>query len=71
MRALRQRVKSHRERKALTQEEFAKACGLSRSVIANVERGAYLPGLRSRRKIAEALDVPVEELFDPPQTPRG
>lgn len=62
---LRRRLKEHRERYALTQEEFAEICGLSRSQVANIERGAYPPGKSTRRKLAAALGLRVEELFTP------
>ena len=61
---LARRMKAYRERKALTQAEFAEACGVSRAMVANIERVAYYPGKRTRRRLAEALGVPVEDLFE-------
>ena len=63
LQALQRRLKHYRERHALTQEAFAEQCGLSRSQIANIERGAYYPGKPSRSKIAAAIGVSVEDLY--------
>lgn len=57
-------MKAYRERKALTQEEFSELCGMSRATVANIERVASYPGKRTRRELADALGVPVEELFE-------
>lgn len=64
--AVRARILAHRERHALTQEAFAEECGISRSMVANIERRAYLPKKTVRRKLAATLGVPPARLFDPP-----
>ena len=71
LRVLAEKLKAHRDRLAITQEEFARTADLSRSMIANVERGAYLPRKRARRKLADALGIPVEDLFEPPNAREG
>ncbi len=56
----------YRKLKGLTQEQLAKATGLSRTHISNVEAPG-LPVSLSVDKlfdIAQALDVPVAKLFD-------
>lgn len=68
---LAEKLREHRDLRALTQEQFAQSAGLSRSMIANVERGAYLPKKRARRRLAAALGVPVEDLFEPPRNREG
>lgn len=68
---LAEKLREHRDLKAITQEELARAAGLSRSMIANIERGAYLPRKRARRKLADALGVPLEDLFEPPRDREG
>ena len=57
-------LKAARVRKLLTQEELAEAAGLGRSTLARIETGAPA-GLRTVRRLADALGVDPEVLFDP------
>lgn len=58
---------SLRHTRALTQEALAKAAGLPRSTIANLESGAGNPSLTVLVKVAAALDVPMDELLAAPR----
>ncbi|HEY3690492.1 MAG TPA: helix-turn-helix domain-containing protein [Pseudonocardiaceae bacterium] len=53
-----------REAAGHTQESLAKALKTSRNSVARWERGEYLPQAWKRRRLAEALDVTLEELND-------
>lgn len=57
------RLKDIRERKGMTQEELANACGLSISFIRAVEQGVSAPSFESIEVLAEALDVEAKEFF--------
>lgn len=48
-----------------TLREFAAACGLSVSFVSLVERGEREPQLRTLVAMAQALGVPIRELFTP------
>lgn len=48
----------------LTQKELARAVGVSRQTIVAVERGSYNPSVKLALKLARALLVRVEELFE-------
>lgn len=57
------KLRRHRERRALTQEELAEKAGISVRSVAGYETGAGArPG--SVRKLAAALDIKVEELLE-------
>jgi len=58
-----QRVRELRTKKGLSQEALALACELDRTYIGGVERGERNVSLLNIRKIADALGVPVRELF--------
>jgi putative transcriptional regulator len=47
----------------LTQEEFAKLAGISRSMYSNIERGKYTPSLKAAYAIAKVAKKPIEYLF--------
>ncbi len=51
------RLKSHRERQALTQAELAKKAGISRVTVARVEACLDDPYPSTVRKLADALGV--------------
>ena len=55
----------------ISQEELAMRCGLHRSYLSDVERGARNPSIKTIERIAHALHVPVVKLFeDRSQSPR-
>lgn len=56
-------IRHSRKEKGITQEQLAKISGLSRSSIINFETGRRDPRVRDLKKIAHALDVPVEQLL--------
>lgn len=58
------RLKALRIEKQMTQEDLAKAAGVSTAFISSLERGINGPSLETLYHIAEALDVSVMELFD-------
>lgn len=57
------RIKSERERAELTQAALAELVGVSRKTVNTVENGVFTPSTLLALKLAEALKVPVEELF--------
>ena len=58
-----QKIKKLRLEKGWSQERLAKEAGLAQSFIHAVETGKKSPTMRSLRKIARALEVPIEELI--------
>ena len=56
------RIKSVRKRRALTQAELAGAANLSVDTVVKLENGRHEPRPKTVRKLADALDVPVETL---------
>ena len=57
------RIKSEREKAALTQAALAELVGVSRKTINTVENGVFTPSATLAIKLAQALNVPVEQLF--------
>ena len=57
-------IKYLRECKNLTQEKLAEKSGLSLDYIGKIEVNINKPGLKALIKIANALDVPIVQLFD-------
>lgn len=47
----------------LTQQELSERIGVSRQTVISVERGRFKPSVELALKLAEALHVKVEELF--------
>ena len=56
-------VKAFREKNAITQEQLAKLAGVSRQSIISIEKGQYVPTTILALKLAELLQVRMEELF--------
>jgi len=52
-----------RNKRGLSQEEFAARCKLDRTYISGIERGRRNPSLRNIKKIAAELGVTLSELF--------
>lgn len=61
------RVRELRKAKGYSQEGFASASGLDRSYFGGIERGERNVSLDNIAAIACALDVPIKELFPPPE----
>jgi len=57
-------VREHRLRAGLTQEELARAVGVTRQTIIAIEKGNYPPSVLLALRLARRLGVTVEELFD-------
>ncbi len=58
-------VKEHRLRVRMSQEELARRSGVGRTIISGLESGTLTDTTTGTlRKLAKALDVGVEELFN-------
>jgi len=60
---MRNRLKELREAKGLTQEELAKALGVTRQTIIAIEKGRYDPSLKLAFKISRFFGVRIEDVF--------
>ena len=58
------RLKFLRKRSNLTQEQLAESTGLTIESISNIERGLFGPKFDNLEKIAAAIGVEVQELFE-------
>jgi transcriptional regulator with XRE-family HTH domain len=56
-------VRGRRKKLGLSQEEFADLCGLDRTYMGGIERGERNVSLVNIKKIAQALDISLAELF--------
>jgi putative transcriptional regulator len=57
------RIREHRARLGLTQEQLAKSVGVRRETIVFLEAGKYNPSLKLAMDVARELGVTVEEIF--------
>ena len=57
------RLRALRRLKRLTQLELASEVGISVSMLSTIERGIKYPRVELIRKLARALDVPLEEFL--------
>ena len=57
------RLKSARAAKDLSQEELARAVGVSRQTISAIEKGDFNPTIRLCVKICQTLDRTLDDLF--------
>ncbi len=60
---LKNRLKEHRARLGLNQQELGAKVGASRQTVSLIERGDYSPSVTLALKIAGVCGVPVEEIF--------
>ena len=58
------RLKELREQKGMTQEELAKASGLSVSFIRSIEQCTNAPSFESIEALTKALNLEAKELFN-------
>lgn len=56
-------IKSRREARGMNQTELAKAAGVSRQTIVNLENGTVTAMSKTLIKIAESLDCTLDDLF--------
>ena len=56
-------VKMRREELGLTQEDLADKAGIHRTYLSDVERGSRNLGLLNIERLAQALTLPISELF--------
>ena len=59
------RIKERRKELALSQEELAKRCGVSRQTVNAIENNKYDPTLSLAFRLARELGVTVDGLFTP------
>jgi transcriptional regulator with XRE-family HTH domain len=57
-------VRAARESLGISQEELAARCKLHRTYVAGVERGIRNPSLKSIKKVADGLGLPLAVLFE-------
>lgn len=57
------KVKAARALKDMSQDDLAKACGVSRQTISAIEKGDYNPTINLCISICKALDKTLDELF--------
>ena len=63
-------IKEVRLKKGLTQKQLSERCGIADSNIRKYENGHQTPKWETLKRIADALDIGIEELMDktpPPQ----
>ena len=58
------RIKELRKKKKLTQEQLGELVGVDYKQIGNIETGTYFTTMPTLEKIALALEVQIEELFN-------
>ncbi|HEX6850989.1 MAG TPA: XRE family transcriptional regulator [Candidatus Polarisedimenticolaceae bacterium] len=68
-RRIAERVKDLRAARALSLEDLAQRCGVSRSMISLIERGESSPTAVVLEKLAAGLGVTLASLFDAPERP--
>ena len=56
-------IRHLRDARGLTQEEVAYRAGIHVTYLSGIERGRRNPSLKNIRAVAQALNVPVGELF--------
>ena len=57
------RVYAMRVRMGITQEELARAVGVSRQTVVAIEKGNYVPSVLLAMKVATFFNQAVEEIF--------
>lgn len=61
---LKNHIKQHRARLDLTQQNLAEMVGVRRQTIISIEKGKYVPSALLAFKIARALGMSADELFE-------
>lgn len=58
-------IRKRRKELGLSQEELAKKCGVSRQTVNAIENNKYDPTLSLAFRLAQALELRVDDLFHP------
>jgi transcriptional regulator with XRE-family HTH domain len=58
------KVRRLRDERALTQEELAEKAGITVTALSRIERNSAEPRAKTRRKLADALDVKPRDLLE-------
>jgi len=58
-------IREHRKEKGLSQDELARACGVSRQTVNAIENNKYAPTLALAFRLAQVLGTTVDLLFTP------
>ena len=58
------RIRELRLASGMTQEAFADHCGFARTYMSRLETGGANPSLDAIKTLADALSVPLKDLFD-------
>ena len=61
---MKNRIRDFREQRGWTQTELGGRVGVTRQAIHAVERGKHDPSIRLAARIAQALETPIDQLFD-------
>lgn len=64
MAVLKTKIKEHRARLNMKQDELAELVGVRRETIIRLEKGQYNPSLKLAMDIAAVFNTTVEELFE-------
>jgi transcriptional regulator with XRE-family HTH domain len=56
-------VRRFRERRGLSQEEFAAKAGIHRTYVSSIERGKVQISITIAQKVANALEVPLSRIW--------
>jgi transcriptional regulator with XRE-family HTH domain len=56
-------VRRFRERRGLSQEEFAAKAGIHRTYVSSIERGKVQISIAIAQKVANALEVPLSRIW--------
>ncbi|MGA7626900.1 MAG: helix-turn-helix transcriptional regulator [Methanoregula sp.] len=62
-RLMKNKIKVYRAMQDLTQEDLAKAIGVTRQTILAIEKGKYIPSLDLAFRISRYFKVNIEEVF--------
>ena len=60
---MKNKIEMIRKERGILQDEMAKAMGVSRQTISQIERGDYSPSVTLALKIAKIFNVSVEDIF--------
>ena len=60
---MKNRIEEIRKARQITQEDFARALGVSRQTISSLERGRYNPSIFLAHSIARYFGMTIEDVF--------